>query len=53
MMKLVYIRHTPSWMCRVIDMSAPTEKNKKVKGFDSCTTPSQQLHNNPSYEGGS
>jgi hypothetical protein len=23
------------------------------KGFDSYTTPSQQLHNNPSYEGGS
>jgi hypothetical protein len=21
-------------------------------GFDSCTTPIQQLHNNPSYEGG-
>jgi hypothetical protein len=25
---------------------------KKYKGFDSYTTPSQQLHNNPSHEGG-
>jgi hypothetical protein len=23
-----------------------------MRGFDSCTTPSQQVHNNPSHEGG-
>jgi hypothetical protein len=26
--------------------------SKLIEGFDSYTTPSQQLHNNPSHEGG-
>jgi hypothetical protein len=38
-----------------VDILSPLtlKKRQKFLGFDSCTTPIQQVYNNPSHEGGS
>jgi hypothetical protein len=55
--KLLFLRIEQSqWKCYqlLVDNVVAQLSLKVIKemGFDSCTTPIQQLYNNPSHEGG-